>query len=40
MNKPGTTEGNWRWRFTWDQVHGDLAPHIKHFVELYGRNNS
>jgi 4-alpha-glucanotransferase len=20
MNHPGTTEGNWNWRFAWDQV--------------------
>jgi 4-alpha-glucanotransferase len=26
MNHPGTTEGNWNWRFAWDQVEpGRLA---------------
>jgi 4-alpha-glucanotransferase len=24
MNSPGTVVGNWRWRFTWDQVDADL----------------
>ncbi|MEE4143690.1 MAG: 4-alpha-glucanotransferase [Halieaceae bacterium] len=28
MNTPGTTEGNWRWRFDWSQVPRDLAPRI------------
>ncbi|MCK5383077.1 MAG: 4-alpha-glucanotransferase [Gammaproteobacteria bacterium] len=28
MNAPGTTTGNWSWRFTWDQVSPDLARKI------------
>jgi 4-alpha-glucanotransferase len=37
MNMPGTTEGNWTWRFSWDQVDDDLAPCLRHINELYGR---
>jgi 4-alpha-glucanotransferase len=37
MNIPGTSEGNWRWRFDW----GDLQPEAKkrlcRFVENFGR---
>ncbi|TGD71498.1 4-alpha-glucanotransferase [Mangrovimicrobium sediminis] len=29
MNTPGTIEGNWRWRFTWEQVSDDLAGRIR-----------
>ena len=27
MNSPGTTEGNWQWRFGWNQVPDDFASH-------------
>ena len=37
MNTPGTAEGNWQWRFTWDQVNDDIAPHLHHLMHLYGR---
>ncbi|MFW5451039.1 MAG: 4-alpha-glucanotransferase [Methylophagaceae bacterium] len=37
MNVPGTTEGNWSWRFDWDMVDEDCAPRVKHLNELYGR---
>jgi len=37
MNRPGTTEGNWRWRFTWEMVPDDLAPFLKRMVDSYGR---
>jgi 4-alpha-glucanotransferase len=37
MNRPGTTEGNWQWRFVWDQVPHDSAQHLRRLVELYGR---
>lgn len=40
MNTPGTTEGNWRWRFQWEQVPGDLPGHVRHLVGLYGRDGS
>ncbi|MGD8547461.1 MAG: 4-alpha-glucanotransferase, partial [Thiohalophilus sp.] len=37
MNKPGTSEGNWQWRFNWDQVPDDLASRLHHLLKLYGR---
>ncbi len=37
MNLPGTTEGNWTWRFSWDQVDKDLAPCLRHMNSVYGR---
>jgi 4-alpha-glucanotransferase len=37
MNQPGVAEGNWRWRFTWDQVGSQVAGHYRHLLELYGR---
>ena len=32
MNTPGTTEGNWRWRFNWQQVPDELAPRISQLL--------
>jgi 4-alpha-glucanotransferase len=29
MNTPGTTEGNWRWRFNWEQVPPGLDSEIR-----------
>ncbi|RLJ21854.1 4-alpha-glucanotransferase [bacterium endosymbiont of Escarpia laminata] len=37
MNTPGTTEGNWQWRFRWDQVEEDLSERLRHRVMQYGR---
>lgn len=37
MNTPGTTEGNWTWRFEWDQVSAEKAATLKDEVRLYGR---
>lgn len=37
MNLPGTTKGNWKWRFTWDQMEADLAARVRRRVEMYGR---
>ena len=37
MNTPGSTKGNWSWRFQWPQVHGDAAAHFRHLVRMYGR---
>ncbi len=36
-NTPGTTEGNWQWRFRWGQIHADLAPQLHHLLRLYDR---
>ncbi|MDX1253254.1 MAG: 4-alpha-glucanotransferase [Gammaproteobacteria bacterium] len=37
MNLPGTTEGNWRWRFSWEQIPDDLSSCLRRMVEMYGR---
>lgn len=37
MNVPGTTEGNWLWRFTWDQFEDGLADQVRELVGMYGR---
>ncbi len=37
MNIPGVPTGNWRWRFTWEQVPHGLDKKIRHLLELYGR---
>jgi 4-alpha-glucanotransferase len=37
MNTPGTTEDNWEWRFTWDQVDSDLASKLRYRNTMYGR---
>jgi len=40
MNIPGTTQGNWRWRFTWEQVPDDTVERLRRLIELYGRLTS
>jgi len=37
MNLPGTDDGNWQWRFEWEQVPTTLAGRVRHLVSLYGR---
>ncbi|MEN8129869.1 MAG: 4-alpha-glucanotransferase [Pseudomonadota bacterium] len=37
MNIPGTNQGNWQWRYRWDQVDGQLASRLKTLSQLYGR---
>lgn len=37
MNTPGTTTGNWQWRFRRDQVPADLAGRIRALSEETGR---
>jgi len=37
MNTPGTTSGNWRWRFEWDQLTEDIGAKLKRLIALYGR---
>jgi 4-alpha-glucanotransferase len=37
MNSPGTTVGNWRWRFTWDQVGADLPARSRARAERSSR---
>lgn len=37
MNVPGTVEGNWNWRFSWDMVADDIAGKLNNLNKLYGR---
>jgi 4-alpha-glucanotransferase len=37
MNVPGVTEGNWRWRFSWDQLWHEHRARLSSWVRLYGR---
>lgn len=37
MNIPGTIEGNWKWRFEWDQVKPEVTQQITEFISLYQR---
>jgi 4-alpha-glucanotransferase len=37
MNMPGTTIGNWQWRFDWGQVWSSLASDLRHLIQLFGR---
>lgn len=37
MNTPGTAEGNWVWRFTWNQVQPAHAAGLARFCQLYSR---
>ncbi len=37
MNTPGTTEGNWKWRFQWYQLTSEHATRLAHLVELFNR---
>ncbi len=37
MNTPGTTVGNWQWRFTWDQLTTQTVGRLRHIAQLYGR---
>lgn len=38
-NVPGTTEGNWRWRFSWDQVPDELYDKISDMLQSSRRMN-
>lgn len=37
MNTPGTTDGNWRWRFDWSQLSGDKASYLSHLIKMFDR---
>lgn len=37
MNTPGTTEGNWQWRFDWTQLHDGLEQDLNQLLRLYDR---
>ncbi len=37
MNFPGRPEGNWSWRFNWNQITEELKNEIMTFVEIFER---
>jgi 4-alpha-glucanotransferase len=37
MNTPGTTDGNWQWRFSWEQVPANLPRRIQALVSSNNR---
>ena len=37
MNRPGEPEGNWTWRFQWDQVHPARTAWLHEIAGRYGR---
>ncbi len=37
MNRPGEAQGNWAFRFTWDQCAPNLLRRLRELVTLYGR---
>ncbi|KAB2952087.1 4-alpha-glucanotransferase [Heliorestis acidaminivorans] len=37
MNFPGTAEGNWNWRFQWDQLREEVILELADLTRLYGR---
>ena len=37
MNRPGTTSGNWEWRFTEDLLTAELAAQLNVLVGIYER---
>jgi 4-alpha-glucanotransferase len=40
MNTPGSSTGNWQWRFDWEQVPSDLAGHLHDLVRESGRDDA
>lgn len=37
MNFPGRPDGNWSWRFSWNQISENLISEIKTFVKIFER---
>jgi len=37
MNTPGTTAGNWHWRFQWEWIAPGLTQKLRHLNVIYGR---
>jgi 4-alpha-glucanotransferase len=37
MNRPGTEQGNWQWRFTWEQLDEEMTQRLSRLTALYGR---
>src|SRR5690606_40273686 len=39
MNTPGTAEGNWTWRFEWDQITPDAEKRLAEMTAVYERRS-
>lgn len=37
MNTPGTTEGNWNWRFDWSWIKHGTSDRVLRYINMYGR---
>lgn len=37
FNTPGTTAGNWRWRFDWQQLTEGSSARLRHLTHIFGR---
>lgn len=37
MNIPGTSEGNWLWRFQWEQFNDETSGRLRHLTTMYQR---
>lgn len=37
MNYPGKASGNWKWRFTWNQISPELSQNLFYLTRLFGR---
>ena len=37
MNTPGTTFGNWHWRFQWEQLSSDRVGRLAHLINMFNR---
>ena len=40
MNLPGTAQGNWRWRFTFDMLTGEIEERLKQLTVTYGKGTA
>jgi len=38
MNTPGTTKGNWVWRFEWETLRPDIKKYLSELNALYDRS--
>ena len=37
MNIPGTTEGNWKWQFSWEQLSADKVTKLRNMLSMFSR---
>ncbi len=37
MNMPGTAQGNWSWRFQWEQISADTEKQLREMADIYQR---